>query len=110
MPTSPTTRVIEHIRRAVLREGAGLDEGELLGRFIARSRSWFTPARRIVTEALQHLLDEAEHAAGVDVDERHRQAEPVGQRPGRGALHARQVEGLPGQRLYAGPGAGHGLV
>jgi RNA polymerase sigma factor (sigma-70 family) len=36
MPTSPTTSVIEHLRRAVLREGAGLGDGELLGRFLER--------------------------------------------------------------------------
>jgi RNA polymerase sigma factor (sigma-70 family) len=34
MPTSPTTNVIEHLRRTVLREGAGLGDGELLGRFL----------------------------------------------------------------------------
>ena len=36
MPTSPTTRMIEHLRRTVLREGAGLGDGELLGRFLER--------------------------------------------------------------------------
>src|SRR6516164_215413 len=36
MPTSPTTSVIEHLRRTVLREGAGLGDGELLGRFLER--------------------------------------------------------------------------
>src|SRR3954451_9585112 len=36
MPTSPTTSVIEHLRRTVLREGAGLGDGELLGRFVER--------------------------------------------------------------------------
>jgi RNA polymerase sigma factor (sigma-70 family) len=37
MPTRPTTRVIEHLRRAVLlRDGAGPRDGELLGRFIDR--------------------------------------------------------------------------
>ena len=36
MPTSPTTSVIEHLRRTVLREGAGLADGELLGRFLER--------------------------------------------------------------------------
>ncbi|RDJ93046.1 hypothetical protein B4Q13_24625, partial [Lacticaseibacillus rhamnosus] len=30
MPTSPTTNVIEHMRRAVLRDGAELGDGELL--------------------------------------------------------------------------------
>jgi RNA polymerase sigma factor (sigma-70 family) len=35
MPTSPTTSVIEHLRRAALLcDGAGLDDGELLGRFL----------------------------------------------------------------------------
>lgn len=37
MPTSPTTSVIEHLRRAaLLRDGAGLGDGELLGRFLER--------------------------------------------------------------------------
>src|SRR5437667_499674 len=36
MPTSPTTSVIEHLRRTVLRESAGLGDGELLGRFLER--------------------------------------------------------------------------
>src|SRR3989442_8655749 len=36
MPTSPTTSVIEHLRRTVLRERAGLGDGELLGRFLER--------------------------------------------------------------------------
>src|SRR5215218_7762434 len=36
MPTSPTTSVIEHLRRAVLRDGAELGDGELLGRFVER--------------------------------------------------------------------------
>src|ERR1051326_1502993 len=36
MPTSPTTSVIEHLRRTVLRDGAGLGDGELLGRFLER--------------------------------------------------------------------------
>src|SRR5258707_15747938 len=37
MPTSPTTSVIEHLRRAVLlRDGAGRGDGELLGGFIER--------------------------------------------------------------------------
>ena len=36
MPTSPTTSVIEHLRRTVLREGAGLGDGELLSRFLER--------------------------------------------------------------------------
>ena len=35
MPTGPTTDGIEHLRRAVLqRDGAGLGDGELLGRFV----------------------------------------------------------------------------
>ena len=34
MPTSPTISVIERLRRTVLREGAGLGDGELLGRFL----------------------------------------------------------------------------
>jgi RNA polymerase sigma factor (sigma-70 family) len=35
MPTSPTTNVIEHLRRAaLLRDGAGLGDGELLDRFL----------------------------------------------------------------------------
>jgi RNA polymerase sigma factor (sigma-70 family) len=37
MPTRPTSRVIEHLRRAVLpRDGAELGDGELLTRFIER--------------------------------------------------------------------------
>jgi RNA polymerase sigma factor (sigma-70 family) len=36
MPTGPTTSVIEHLRRAVLRDGSGLGDGELLGCFIER--------------------------------------------------------------------------
>jgi RNA polymerase sigma factor (sigma-70 family) len=37
MPTNPTTSVIEYLRRAVLlRDGAGLGDGELLGGFIDR--------------------------------------------------------------------------
>src|SRR5262245_40607300 len=36
MPTSPTTSVIEHLRRSVLREAAVLGDGELLGRFLER--------------------------------------------------------------------------
>jgi len=37
MPTSPTNSAIEHLRRAVLlRDGAGLGDGELLGCFIER--------------------------------------------------------------------------
>ena len=36
MPTSPTTSVIEHLRRTVLREGAELGDGELLGLFLER--------------------------------------------------------------------------
>src|SRR5437660_10039178 len=37
MPTSPTTSVIDHLRSAgLLRDGAGLDDGELLGRFLER--------------------------------------------------------------------------
>jgi RNA polymerase sigma factor (sigma-70 family) len=36
MPTSPTTSGIEHLRGTVLREGAGLGDGELLGRFLER--------------------------------------------------------------------------
>src|SRR6516164_2599734 len=34
MPISPTTSVIEHLRRAVLGDGAGLGDGELLGCFL----------------------------------------------------------------------------
>ncbi len=36
MPTSPTTSVIEHFRRAVLLRAGGLGDGELLGCFIER--------------------------------------------------------------------------
>jgi hypothetical protein len=36
MPTSPTTSEIEHLRRAALRDGAGLGDGELLGCFLER--------------------------------------------------------------------------
>ena len=36
MPTSPTTHVIDHLFTTVLREGAGLGDGELLGRFLER--------------------------------------------------------------------------
>ncbi|MFL5342767.1 MAG: sigma-70 family RNA polymerase sigma factor [Gemmataceae bacterium] len=37
MPTSPTTRVIDRLRRSeLLRDGAGPSDGELLGRFIER--------------------------------------------------------------------------
>src|SRR5262245_5376688 len=36
MSTSPTDSVIEHLRRAVLRDGAGPGDGELLGHFIER--------------------------------------------------------------------------
>src|SRR5438309_6532848 len=37
MPTSPTTSVLEHLRRAaLLRDGVGLGDGELLGSFIER--------------------------------------------------------------------------
>ena len=36
MPASPTTTVIEHLRKAMLRDGAELGDGELLGRFIER--------------------------------------------------------------------------
>jgi RNA polymerase sigma factor (sigma-70 family) len=37
MPTDPTTSVIDHVRRAMLRQGgAGLGDGELLGEFIDR--------------------------------------------------------------------------
>src|SRR3982751_4157981 len=37
MPTSPTASVIEHLCRAgLLRDGAGLSDGQLLGRFLER--------------------------------------------------------------------------
>src|SRR5437763_5617846 len=37
MPTNPITSVIEHLRRAgLLRNDAGLGDGELLGRFLER--------------------------------------------------------------------------
>src|SRR5213595_3765151 len=37
MATSPTTRVLEHLRRAgLLRDGAGPGDGELLGGFLER--------------------------------------------------------------------------
>src|SRR5437763_4028285 len=36
MPASPMNSVIEHLRRAVLRDGTGLGDGELLGRFLER--------------------------------------------------------------------------
>src|SRR5262245_6879987 len=36
MPTNPVNSVVERLRRAALRDGAGLGDGELLGRFIER--------------------------------------------------------------------------
>src|SRR5437870_3678780 len=36
MPTGPLNSVIEHLRRAGLRDTAGLGDGELLGRFVER--------------------------------------------------------------------------
>lgn len=36
MPTSSTTNVIEHLSRALLRDGAGLGDDELLSYFIER--------------------------------------------------------------------------
>ncbi len=36
MQTSPTNSLIEHLRRAVLPDGAGVGDGELLGHFVER--------------------------------------------------------------------------